>query len=64
MSDSFRRFQRDFESFANQQTAEIEAVRAALQVFLARILSAGSGTRRSRSDRLEIRPGFANSYLV
>jgi hypothetical protein len=39
MADSFTHFQRDFEIFANEQAAEIEAVRAILQSFLVSILS-------------------------
>lgn len=39
MPDSFREFQRTFEIFANQQAAEIEAVRAVLQGLVVRSLS-------------------------
>ena len=39
MTDSFKRLQQTFEIFANQQAAEIEAVRAVLQGFLVNILS-------------------------
>lgn len=39
MSDSFKRFQRDFETFADKQAAEIEALRALLRAFLARLLA-------------------------
>ena len=39
MADSFKRFQETFEIFANQQAAEIEAVRAVLQSFVTHILA-------------------------
>jgi hypothetical protein len=39
MSESFKRFQKTFEIFANKQAAEIEAVRAVLQGFVVSILS-------------------------
>ncbi len=39
MSDDLKRIQKTFEIFANQQAAEIEAVRAVLQGFLVSILS-------------------------
>ncbi len=40
MSSSFKKFQETFEIFANQQAAEIEAVRAVLQGFLTAVLRA------------------------
>ncbi len=39
MADSLKKFQKTFEIFANEQAAEIEAVRAVLQCFVVQILN-------------------------
>ena len=38
MAETFKKFQETFEIFANQQAAEVEAIRAALQCFVVSVL--------------------------
>ena len=58
MSDSFKKFQETFEIFANEQAAEIEAMRAVLQGFLVNILAThpqGSVLFQSLRDDVQAR---------
>lgn len=58
MSDSFKGFQRDFVTFAKKQAAEIEAVRALLRAFLARLLAAPKKVEsRTRSNLAPLNRG-------
>jgi hypothetical protein len=60
MSDSFARFQRAFDRFTDQQAADVEALRTALQCLVVTLLSGFPGReerfavwRKAALDRLE-----------